>query len=329
MHPLHPNRAKRLGARWLDTDCASRMCDLPPSLLAWLSASNQYTFTFQSVPGFATVAWLLKKYPAPYMKRRALIALASSSLAPLLAGESGAAEDKTKSGGTERDTSQVRLSSNDWLKRAFQSGDFVVAYFLRDPDDADKRPQVPDGDPFGSGDAGAWANEHGARSSAPGKVPTAEVTRNLGFRILNTSSPGPVVVDVAALISRKVKEARVPGPEIAPLVAALLDRQELLTLKDCYSPRHLVLFYDSFGSVKAGLEICFSCESFRVAPAFREGVSETGDILAVARLFDKLGLPLGKEGLTLEAYEQFILGERAEAKSAATPEAGANSEGAR
>ncbi|WP_265595762.1 hypothetical protein [Verrucomicrobium sp. BvORR106] len=263
------------------------------------------------------------------MKRRSLIALASTSLAPLLGTQSAAAEDRPKSGGNDGDTSPVRLSSMDWLKRAFEPGDFVVAYYLRDPEDADRRPKVPGADPFDGGDAGAWANEHGASSPAPTTAPTVEPTRNLGYRILNHSGPGPVMVDVAALISRKVKEARVPGPEIAPLVAALLDSQELLTLKDCYSPRHLVLFYDSLGSVKAGLEICFSCESFRVVPVFQEGVSQTGDLLTVARLFDKLGLPLGHEGLTLKAYEEFILGERAEAKSSATPEAEENRGGAR
>ncbi|WP_075090395.1 hypothetical protein [Verrucomicrobium spinosum] len=196
-----------------------------------------------------------------------------------------------------------RLSGQAWLKAVFERGDFIVAYYLRDPEDKDYRPQLPGGDPFGSGDGGAWANERGAAS--PEKPSPTETSRSLTHRILNTSnSQHPVTVDVAALISRKIKEVRVPEADAAPLVAALLDSKELLNLKDCYLPRHLVLFYDPYGRVKAGLEICFQCESLRVAPAFREGAAVTGDLLAVANLFDKLGLPIGKGISSLREYEK-------------------------
>lgn len=262
------------------------------------------------------------------MNRRALITLASTGLAPLLVRQAFAADDKAKADDAANLAPTIRMTSEAWLTAAFEPGDFIVAYYLRDPEDKDNRPQVPGGDPFVSGDGGAWAEEKGAVS--PKKIPAAETSRSLTHRVLNTSnSQHSVMVDIAALISRKVKEARVSEADAALLVAALLDSKERLNLKDCYSPRHLVLFYDPFGRVKAGLEICFQCESFRVAPAAREGNWDTGDLLTVARLFDKLGLPLGNEKYTLKAYEEFILSERAEEKSAATPEAGANKKEAR
>lgn len=240
------------------------------------------------------------------MNRRTLITMASAGLTPLLAPPAMANDAADIA-------SPIHMTSKAWLKAAFEPGDFIVAYYLRDPEDKDNRPQLPGDDSFGSGDGGAWANGKAAASSE--KPPSAETSRSLTHRILNTSnSPRPVMVDVAALISRKVKEARVPEADAAPLVAAMLDSTERLNLKDCYSPRHLVLFYDPFGRVKAGLEICFQCESFRVAPAAREGKWDTGDLLAVARLFDKLGLPIGEGGSSIKEYEKALMKSRASLK---------------
>lgn len=249
------------------------------------------------------------------MNRRALIALASTGLAPLLASQSVAADDKVKSNQSDGGAAPASTTSSAWMKGAIEPGGFVVAYYLRDPDDKDGRPPLPKDpqDPLGSD--GSWVNEKPGKDA--GSKPTesaVQFARSIGYRILK--HPGHLVLDLAALITRKVKEVRVPEVDAAALMAALMDNPMPLILRDCYSPRHLVVYYDPDGQPKAALEICFECESYRVVPAVSDRAPETGDLVLVARLFDKLGLPLGKDNLTLKAYEERVREQRADAKAA-------------
>lgn len=85
------------------------------------------------------------------MNRRALTALASTGLAPLLASYVVAADGKDLAIDAGNEVSPDRMSSQAWLKAAFEPGGFIVAYYLRDPEDKDGHPQYPGAGPGGSG----------------------------------------------------------------------------------------------------------------------------------------------------------------------------------
>jgi len=147
---------------------------------------------------------------------------------------------------------------------------FCVAYAFRDADARDTRPNHPE-DPFG--DPGGESIQYGS--------------------ILNSDS----LIDVAALTSRVVAQARVSKSQITTVCKAVIDGNARFPVMECYDPHHAIVFYSYTGKPMCCIEICFTCNQVKISPEFRtmEAVGhsyERTDLITLARLFDELKLTL-------------------------------------
>jgi hypothetical protein len=87
------------------------------------------------------------------MDRRELLKLAAGGVVPRLAADTLAEDGKSSAAvapdrGGQWPPVATPGRARQWLKAALEPGDFVMAYYLRDPQPEDRRPPVP-GDPFG------------------------------------------------------------------------------------------------------------------------------------------------------------------------------------
>lgn len=147
---------------------------------------------------------------------------------------------------------------------------FCIAYTIRDADARDTRPNDPE-DPFR--DAGGEDIRHGS--------------------ILRSDS----LIDVAALTSRTVAQARISKEHLTATYKAVIDGHSRFPVRECYDPHHAIIFYSNGGKPVCCIEICFSCNRVKISPEFRTLTSgdhsfERTDLIALARVFSELKLPL-------------------------------------
>lgn len=212
------------------------------------------------------------------MDRRELLKRAAGGVVPLLAADT-LGEDR-QSGRSKSVPNEERNRAQRWLKAVQVPDGFVMAYFLRNVDKGDRRP-----DTTGS------ANNAGSR----GRMPP--------YAVLDVESGR---LDIAALVGRVQKQARLEAGDGKDLVNALLDTREQLNQHACYLPRHLVVFYSPKGQPLGVVEVCFECENYKMHPSGAMHVQSLGDLLAVARILHKAGLPLGDKFPTLAVYEESL-----------------------
>ncbi|MES2923330.1 MAG: hypothetical protein V4819_17375 [Verrucomicrobiota bacterium] len=165
---------------------------------------------------------------------------------------------------------QAEVAPKPLLPDIIAHSAFCVAYVIRDADARDARPNDPQ-DPF----------------------PDASGEKIPGGSVLGSDSP----IDVAALTSRVTAQARITKDHLAATYKAVIDGQSRFPVMDCYDPHHAIVFYSGGGKPVCCIEICFSCNRVKVAPEFRvltllDRISERTDLVALARVFSELKLPL-------------------------------------
>jgi hypothetical protein len=165
---------------------------------------------------------------------------------------------------------QAEESPKPALPDIIANSAFCVAYVIRDADARDARPNNPlDPLPDPSGE----------------QIP--------GGAVLGSDS----LIDVAALTSRVTAQARISKEHLAATYKAVIDGQSRFPVADCYDPHHAIVFYSHGGKPICCIEICFSCNRVKAAPEFRvltpaDHSSERTDLIALARVFSELKLPL-------------------------------------
>ena len=141
--------------------------------------------------------------------------------------------------------------------------DFCVAYVLRDPDARDARP-----DP-----------EDPAKKSHPA-----------GGILANAKKE----IDVAALAGLASRQHVLNGEQAASVLEATTSGRERLPVMECYEPHHAFVFYTNTGKPVGCVEICFTCNSWKISPEGNALESFDGfcDLPRFAKLFVEFGLPL-------------------------------------
>ncbi|WP_147263526.1 hypothetical protein [Roseimicrobium gellanilyticum] len=110
---------------------------------------------------------------------------------------------------------------------------------------------------------------------------------------------GGAIVDVAAVGSRVLAQARVSKEQISRLTHALYKTDSFHPMSACYNPHHAVVFYTEDGEPLCCIEICFSCNAVETTPKLRtwrcapgQAGIEGADLVAMAEIFRELKLPL-------------------------------------
>lgn len=145
---------------------------------------------------------------------------------------------------------------------------FCVAYVMRDADARDNRPSDPE-DPF--------------RDASGEEIPDGS--------ILGSDS----LIDVAALASRVVAQARISKEHLTTAYKAVIDGHCRFPIMECYNPHHAIVFYSRGGKPICCIEICFTCNQVKISPEFRTstaGSFERSDLIGLAGVFSELKLPL-------------------------------------
>ena len=120
-------------------------------------------------------------------------------------------------------------------------------------------------------------------------------------------------LDIASLISRTVRQKRLTQEQQTLVNNATFEPKVIYPRMSCHDPHHIFLFYNEYGAPTACLEVCFSCNSIKFADKLLnpkplpKGESEdfskdgnwdapitTGDMLAIAKVCQQLGMELGK-----------------------------------
>jgi hypothetical protein len=171
---------------------------------------------------------------------------------------------------------------------------FCVAYVIRDPDARDIRPNDR-GDPFKSEEG------EGVRHG----------------NILGSDS----LIDVDTLTSRLVAQARISKENLTTTYKAVIDGNSHFPVMECYDPHHAIIFYSNSGKPVCCIEICFTCNRVKISPEFRtltptDHSYERTDIIALARVFEDLKLPLSP----FKSFEEFKKGKEALSKMKLDPE---------
>ena len=71
----------------------------------------------------------------------------------------------------------------------------------------------------------------------------------------------------------------------------------------CYSPHNAFVFYNAEKRPVAYVELCFSCLRYTAEP---QGTAEAFDLIALAKLFEELKLPMG-EYLTFAEFKKHFV----------------------
>jgi hypothetical protein len=159
--------------------------------------------------------------------------------------------------------------------------DFCVAYVLRDPEERDARPD--------SGDGVAKGRPAGG--------------------ILNPQRE----IDVAALAGLVTDQKILTKDQGAKALEAITAGREKLPAMRCYEPHHALVFYTRQGKPVGCVEICFTCNRWRISPG-GDDVLPSGllDLPGFAKLFVEAGLPL----TPFKSLEEFEADKKREVESA-------------
>lgn len=173
-----------------------------------------------------------------------------------------------------------KWKSETWLRMV--SPAFTMAYEMGDFEEVDKQPSAPE-DPFFK------AGEE--------KLPSP--------RLISEEAAS---LHVATIIARTKKRARVSKGQLEALMSALLDSHVNMEerIKDCYDPKHLIVCYSSWGHVLGAVEICFSCDQFRLFPGGPLVRTLQYDLVTVAKIMDELGLSLGGNKSFAEYKQDYV-----------------------
>ena len=80
--------------------------------------------------------------------------------------------------------------------------------------------------------------------------------------------------------------------QVDRLMRAITGKHPPVPIADCYSPHHILVFYDSHHQPVAYLEVCFDCNQKMIEPSASFGEL---DWAAVAALVQELGLPIYRD----------------------------------
>ncbi|HEY1083331.1 MAG TPA: hypothetical protein VGE29_13775 [Prosthecobacter sp.] len=99
------------------------------------------------------------------------------------------------------------------------------------------------------------------------------------------------------LQNRTVEKKRLVVGAGRAVVEAALGRKGRYSVRDCYEPHHVFVFYTAEAVPVAVVELCLTCNRIRIAPGevnTRDlyGDHETADLNALAKVLEEAGLPL-------------------------------------
>lgn len=202
-------------------------------------------------------------------------------------------------------TSNAQNVKSSGIPKVVREASFCIAYEIRDADKREERLLPPDkDDPFADP----------SNKDTP-YIPHGSILISRGH------------LDFASLISRTIKQKKLTKEQQSSLNSATFQPKATYPPMACHDPHHIFLFYNELGMPLACIEVCFSCNTIKFAdnllnpPKLRKPDSKSdpweespkqdewrtinlnGDMLAIARLCQELGLSLGKYK-TFEDYQK-------------------------
>jgi len=171
------------------------------------------------------------------------------------------------------------------LREILGRAHFVVAYFLGEATDAEKRPIAKDSSSYHPEDG-----EDG--------------TEYVPYGVIEFGSK----LDIAALAGLSRERARLSDAQRETLLKAVFDPHEEALIRECYNPHHIFVFYDRAGQPVGAIEVCLSCRGVDCLPRIEsEGVLlHHVDFLAIATLLNDLHLSLAPGSHALDLYRESL-----------------------
>ena len=98
------------------------------------------------------------------------------------------------------------------------------------------------------------------------------------------------VVDLSTLEKLKVSSTELNPAQTKRLEDFVFSDVDPLPHVACYSPHQLFVFYDSEGTAKRAIEVCFLCNGLKTIPPLPEAQWRKHDLMALAQLCNELGI---------------------------------------